>query len=349
MQALIIGHHQVTLIPQIILVGIGKGLDIDVVGAGGRGTGHYLQSNTADLFHICLHVGGRLLQAYAGGVIEHDFGVGGKGKVPLVAVPLLYGWNNLRLIIGLGYRGEPGGRIAVTVVGDSHRHVLFRVVFLIALLAEAKQQSDIPGPDVPLTDHAVVAYHILQLAAPDDQGSALLSLRKGDGFICFARVGHRNAGQDLLHIQRRMAGGIGAQHLDLRDIHVMSAGGLGIGLGDVHPQIATHRICAQGRIGRCGNGVSVGRGISNILVRTIGHKGVGGRPVHGGHCFPGVFHLRGIGGLDLIVHGPHFGFVGNADFLQSRPRGSKVDLDPLMGLLRIVLGIVINSEVLQIT
>ena len=121
------------------------------------------------------------------------------------------------------------------MAGDGHRHVLFRVVFLIAVLAEAKQQSDIPGTDVPLTDHTVVAYHILQLAAPDDQGSALLGFRKGDGFICFVRVGHCNTRQDLLHIQRRMTGGIGAQHLDLRDIHVMSAGCLGIGLGNVHP------------------------------------------------------------------------------------------------------------------
>ena len=349
MQALVIGDHHIALLPHVIGVGVGEGLNVNVVSAGGGGTCLHRQGDAGDLLHIGHQVLGHLVQAHIGPVVEDHLGVGGEGKAALIAVPLLDGGDDLGLGVGVGHRGEPLRGIAGGVVGHGDGDILLGIAGLVSLIGEAQQQGHVPGPDVPLADGAVVGHHVLQLTAPHHQVSPGSGGRQSDLGVTHCRVGHRDLVHLPVHIHRGVNVGVGAHDGDLPDVDVVAAGGLGVGLEEVHPHILSQGCLSQAGVGLGGDGVGIGGRIRDVLTITIDQSGVGGGAADIGHVPPRGLLSGGVGGLDFILHGPHLVVdIGDVHRAEGGAGGPQIDLNPLGSLLHVVLGVVCDFEVLQV-
>ena len=347
-QPLLIGHHQVALLPQVIGGGVGEGLQIDVVGPGGGGARLHRQGEAGDLLHIGHQVLGHLVQAHIGLVVEDDLGVGGEGKAALIAVPLLDGGNDLWLGVGVGHRGEPLSGIVGGVVGHGDGDILLGIAGLVSPVGKAQQQRHVPSANVPRADGAVIGHHVLQFAAPHHQ------VRPGDGGqsdlgISQAGIGHSDFIQFSIHVHRGVNVGIGAHERNLGNVHIVAAGGLGVGLVDVQPHIPAQLGLTQSGLGRGGDGVGIAGRVCDVLPLSVDQSGIGRGSADIGHLLPGIGILRGVGGLELIFHGPHLvAGIGDLHGLKLRAGGSQVHLEPLRGLGLLVLGVVGDLEVLQV-
>ena len=347
-QPLLIGHHQVALLPQVIGGGVGEGLQIDVVGPGGGGARLHRQGEAGDLLHIGHQVLGHLVQAHIGLVVEDDLGVGGEGKAALIAVPLLDGGNDLWLGVGVGHRGEPLSGIVGGVVGHGDGDILLGIAGLVSPVGKAQQQRHVPSANVPRADGAVIGHHVLQFAAPHHQ------VRPGDGGqsdlgISQAGIGHSDFIQFSIHVHRGVNVGIGAHERNLGNVHIVAAGGLGVGLVDVQPHIPAQLGLTQSGLGRGGDGVGIAGRVCDVLPLSVDQSGISRSSADIGHPLPGIGILRGVGGLELIFHGPHLvAGIGDLHGLKLRAGGSQVHLEPLRGLELLVLGVVGDLEVLQV-